>query len=96
MLRKASEVTRSFLFQRERVLKRRMKEKKRAKQKMTNAEQKVRVVTAFRGNKDNDLELQVGDEVTVLLKVRASYSKHPHKRTCDFLFQGDAFLVCGR
>ena len=72
MLRKACEVTPSFLLQRERVLKRRMKEKKRAKQKMTNAEQKVRVVTAFRGTKDNDLELQVGDEVTVLLKVRAN------------------------
>lgn len=53
---------------RERVLKKRMKEKKRAKQKMTTAEHKVRVVTAFRGNKVNDLELQVGDEVTVLLK----------------------------
>ena len=49
-----------------------MKEKKRAKQKMANAEQKVRVVTAFRGNKDSDLELQVGDEVTVLLKVRTN------------------------
>jgi len=51
---------------RERVLKKRMKEKKRAKQKMATAEHKVRVVTAFRGIKDNDLELQVGDEVTVL------------------------------
>lgn len=53
---------------RERVLKKRMKEKKRAKQKMGTAEQKVRVVTAFRGNKVNDLELQVGDEVVVLAK----------------------------
>lgn len=40
---------------------------------MTTAEHKVRVVTAFRGNKDNDLELQVGDEVTVLLKVRPGW-----------------------
>ena len=36
---------------------------------MANAEQKVRVVTAFRGLRDNDLDLQVGDEVTVFLKV---------------------------
>lgn len=60
----------NFSFQRERVLKKRMKEKKRAKQKMATAEHKVRVVTAFRGIKDNDLELQVGDEVTVLRKVK--------------------------
>ncbi|KAK2561488.1 Voltage-dependent T-type calcium channel subunit alpha-1H [Acropora cervicornis] len=53
---------------REQVLKRRMKEKKKAKQKMASAEQKVRVVTAFRGNKETDLELQVGDEVVVLKK----------------------------
>ena len=57
-------------FQRERVLKKRMKEKKLAKQKMANAEHKVRVATAFRGNRETDLELQVGDEVTVLHKVR--------------------------
>ena len=60
----------TFVFQRERVLKMRMKEKKRAKQKMANAEHKVRVATAFRGNKETDLDLQVGDEVTVLVKVR--------------------------
>ena len=59
-----------FFFQRERVLKKRMKEKKLAKQKMANAEHKVRVATAFRGNRETDLELQVGDEVTVLSKVR--------------------------
>ncbi|KAL9958922.1 hypothetical protein ACROYT_G035999 [Oculina patagonica] len=53
---------------RERVLKKRMKEKKLAKQKMANAEHKVRVATAFRGNRETDLELQVGDEVTVLGK----------------------------
>lgn len=53
---------------RERVLKMRMKEKKRAKQKMANAEHKVRVATAFRGNRETDLDLQVGDEVTVLVK----------------------------
>ena len=47
-----------------------MKEKKLAKQKMANAEHKVRVATAFRGNRETDLELQVGDEVTVLHKVR--------------------------
>lgn len=47
-----------------------MKEKKLAKQKMANAEHKVRVATAFRGNRETDLELQVGDEVTVLVKVR--------------------------
>ena len=47
-----------------------MKEKKLAKQKMANAEHKVRVATAFRGNRETDLELQVGDEVTVLSKVR--------------------------
>ena len=46
-----------------------MKEKKLAKQKMANAEHKVRVATAFRGNRETDLELQVGDEVTVLAKV---------------------------
>ena len=60
----------TFVFQRERVLKMRMKEKKRAKQKMANAEHKVRVATAFRGNRETDLDLQVGDEVTVLVKVR--------------------------
>lgn len=48
----------------------RMKEKKRAKQKMAKAEHKVRVATAFRGNRETDLDLQVGDEVTVLVKVR--------------------------
>lgn len=62
-------------FQRERVLKRRMKEKKLAKQKMANAEHKVRVATAFRGNRETDLELQVGDEVTVLHKVRLGGGK---------------------
>ena len=67
---KAKSRYRLHLFQRERVLKKRMKEKKRAKQKMTNAEHKVRVATAFRGNKESDLELQVGDEVTVFIKVR--------------------------
>ena len=46
-----------------------MKEKKRAKQRISKAEQKVRVVTAFRGLQDNDLDLQVGDEVTILVKV---------------------------
>ena len=46
-----------------------MKEKKQARKSMANAEQKVRVVTAFRGLRDNDLDLQVGDEVTVFLKV---------------------------
>ena len=53
-----------------------MKEKKRAKQKMGTAEQKVRVVTAFRGNKVNDLELQVGDEVVVLAKVSTIECDH--------------------
>ena len=53
-----------------------MKEKKLAKQKMANAEHKVRVATAFRGNRETDLELQVGDEVTVLTKVRLGDS-HP-------------------
>lgn len=60
----------SCLFQRERVLKKRMKEKKKAKQNMSTAGHKVRVVAAFRGLKVNDLDLQVGDEVTVLLKVK--------------------------
>lgn len=46
-----------------------MKEKKQARKSMANAEQKVRVVTTFRGLRDNDLDLQVGDEVTVFLKV---------------------------
>ena len=50
-----------------------MKEKKLAKQKMANAEHKVRVATAFRGNRETDLELQVGDEVTVLTKVMFFY-----------------------
>jgi len=50
-----------------------MKEKKRARQSMANAEQKVRVVTAFRGLRDNDLDLQVGDEVTVFLKVNITF-----------------------
>lgn len=69
--RKAYEVTSVlFFFQRERVLKMRMKEKKLAKQKMANAEHKVRVATAFRGNRETDLDLQVGDEVTVIVKVR--------------------------
>ena len=46
-----------------------MKEKKRAKRKLSLAEQKVRVVTAFRGSKETEMDLSVGDEVTVLLKV---------------------------
>ena len=50
-----------------------MKEKKRARQSMVNAEQKVRVVTVFRGLRDNDLDLQVGDEVTVFLKVSRTF-----------------------
>ena len=40
---------------------------------MANAEQNVRVVTAFRGLRDNDLDLQVGDEVTVFFKVSRTF-----------------------
>ena len=50
-----------------------MKEKKQARKSMANAEQKVRVVTTFRGLRDNDLDLQVGDEVTVFLKVSRTF-----------------------
>ena len=34
---------------------------------------KVRGVTAFRGLRDNDLDLQVGDEVTVFFKVSRTF-----------------------
>ena len=76
-----TEITFGFLVlvKRERMLKKRMKMKKKKKkkkkeakdalEKLNSAEYKVRVVTAFRASKDNDLDLTVGDEVTVLLKV---------------------------
>ena len=63
-----------------------MKEKKLAKQKMANAEHKVRVATAFRGNRETDLELQVGDEVTVLAKVGHNYSSILLNKQCLFIF----------
>ena len=62
-----------------------MKEKKLAKQKMANAEHKVRVATAFRGNRETDLELQVGDEVTVLAKVRHISSSILRNKQCLYL-----------
>lgn len=57
------------------MLKKRMRKKKRkrkkkeAKDALNKTEYKVRVITAFRANKENDLDLSVGDEVTVLAKV---------------------------
>ena len=53
---------------------------------MANAEHKVRVATAFRGNRETDLELQVGDEVTVLAKVGHNYSSILLNKQCLFIF----------
>ncbi|XP_048579901.1 sodium channel protein type 11 subunit alpha isoform X2 [Nematostella vectensis] len=51
---------------REYKLKKKMRAKKKTKRKLSHIGQKVRVVTTFRANAASDLDLTVGDEVTIL------------------------------
>jgi hypothetical protein len=50
-----------------------MKAKKKTKIKLSDAGNKVRAVTTFKGNSGSDLDLTVGDEITIIQKVSQKY-----------------------
>lgn len=50
-----------------------MKEKKKTKRKLSEAGNKVRVVTTFKGASSTDLDLTVGDEITIIQKVSENW-----------------------
>lgn len=56
----------SLIYQRERMLKKKMRQKKKNQSKQSKI---MRAITPFKATKDTDLDLAVGDEVIILSKV---------------------------